>query len=101
MRVTPWRMIEKVRAAVVYLAFALFFGFSAATRLEQYPVDRPAFIAIYGSLLLLVAMWLLPAFPYLRDEVRRRSGGLRGATTGLLLCLTPYLIYSLGTGDFL
>ena len=45
MRVTPWRMIEKGRAAIVYLAFALFFGVSAAIQLERYRVDRPALIA--------------------------------------------------------
>ena len=91
---------RSVKAALVFLGFAVFFAFSAAKQLERYPVAPPAIAGIYCCLLLLVGMWLLPAFPNLREGARRRLSGARGAIGGLLLLVTPYLIYALGTGDF-
>lgn len=93
-------MMRIVKPALVYLAFALFFGVSAAIQLERYPVDPAAFAGIYGCLLLLTAMWLLPAFPQLREAARKRAKGLRGAASSVAIGLLPYLIYSAGTGDF-
>jgi membrane protease YdiL (CAAX protease family) len=89
-----------VRPALVYLAFAVFFGFSAATQLERHPVAPAAVAGIYICLLLLVGLWLLPAFPALRKAARERLGGWHGVAAGLSLLLAPYLIYAAGTGDF-
>lgn len=89
-----------MRIVLVFLGFALFFAVSAAVRLDRYPLNPPAVIGLYVCLLLLVAMWLLPAFPSLRDEARKRLRGVRGAAAGVAVLLAPYLVYALGTGDF-
>jgi membrane protease YdiL (CAAX protease family) len=92
-------MIVIVKPALVYLAFALFFAVSAGIQLQRYPLGPAAVTGIYACLLLLVAMWLLPAFPQLRDAVRERAKGLRGAAAAIALFLLPYLLYAAGTGD--
>lgn len=91
---------RRVRPLLIYGAFALFFGVSAAIQLRRYPLGLPALAGIYFCLLLLVALWLLPAFPDLRERARRHLAGLRGALVAWALLLAPYCLYSLGTGDF-
>lgn len=93
-------MIGEMRAAIVFGAFALFFGISAAIQLQRYPLSLAGAAGVYGCLLLLLALWLLPAFPELRDSARTRVKGLRGAATGLVIFAAPYLVYAAGTGDF-
>jgi CAAX protease family protein len=95
-----WRIIEGVRPLLVYGAFALFFGVSAAVELRRYPLGAAALAGIYGCLLLLIGLWLLPAFPELRERARRRFAGLRGALLVWAMLLVSYLLYSLGTADF-
>ena len=89
-----------MRPSLVYSAFAIFFGVSAAVQLRRYPLAVPALAGIYLCLLLLVGLWLLPAFLHLRERARARFAGLRGALVAWALLLTPYCLYSLGTGDF-
>jgi hypothetical protein len=60
----------------------------------------PALAGVYLCLLLLVGLWLLPAFPGLREWARKRFAGLRGALVAVALLLAPYCLYTLGTGDF-
>lgn len=89
-----------MRPTLVYGAFALFFGVSAAVQLRHYPLAMPALAGIYCCLLLLIGLWLLPAFPHLRERARGYFAGLRGALLAWALLLTPYCLYALGTGDF-
>jgi hypothetical protein len=89
-----------VAPILVYSAFALFFGVSAAVQLRRYPVSGPALVGIYACLLLLIALWLLPAFPDLRRRARARFAGAGGACAAWALLLMPYCLYALGTGDF-
>ncbi len=93
-------MIEKVRPLLVYTSFALFFGVSAAMQIRRYPLNAPALAGICVCLLLLGGLWLLPAFPDLRERARKRFGGLRGTLLALGLLLAPYCAYALGAGDF-
>ena len=89
-----------VRFTAVYSAFALFFAVSAAVYLQRYPLGAMALAGVYGCLVLLIALWLFPAFPSLRETARRHFSGLRGALAGMALFLAPYGLYALGTGDF-
>jgi hypothetical protein len=93
-------MIERVRPFLVFGAFAAFFGVSAAVQLRRHPVDLAALAGIYGCLLLLVGLWLLPAFPELRAKARTHFAGPRGAFAAWALLLAPYCIYALGTWNF-
>jgi hypothetical protein len=78
----------------------LFFGVSAAVQLRRYPLAAPALAGVYFCLLLLVGLWLIPAFPAWRERAQRRFAGLQGALVGWVLLLAPYCVYALGTGDF-
>ena len=89
-----------MRPALVFGAFAVFFGISAAIQLRQYPLSWHAALGIYVCLLLLIGLWLLPAFPDLRKRAHTRLRGYRGAATALALFAAPYVVYSVGTGDF-
>jgi hypothetical protein len=92
--------MDSVRPVLVYGAFVLFFGVSAAVQLRRYPLAAPALAGVYFCLLLLVGLWLLPAFPALRERAQRRFAGLQGALIGWALLLAPYCVYALGTADF-
>lgn len=92
--------MEGVRPVLVFAAFALFFGFSAVVQLRRYPMSLAALEGIYLCVLLLIGLWLLPAFPDPREWARRRFAGLGGALVALALLLAPYCVYSLGTRDF-
>ena len=93
-------MLNPMRAAIAFGGFALFFGISAAIQLERYPLPLSAAAGIYGCLLLLLGLWLLPAFPGLREKAAGNLKGMRGAAAGLALFAAPYLVYAAGTGDF-
>jgi hypothetical protein len=78
----------------------VFFGVSAAIQLRRYPLPLPALAGVYLCLLLLIGLWLLPAFPGLRTRARKQFAGVRGGLAACALLLAPYCLYSLGTGDF-
>lgn len=89
-----------MRPAFVFGAFAIFFGVSAAIQFERYPLPWHAALGIYSCLLLLIGLWLLPAFFDLRQTAHERLRGYHGAAAALALFAAPYLVYSAATGDF-
>ena len=89
-----------MRPVLVFGAFAIFFGISAAIQLERYPLSWHAALGVYSCLLLLIGLWLLPAFPNLREPARASLRGNRGAAGAVALFLSPDLVYSAGTGNF-
>lgn len=91
---------RRVKPVLVFGAFGLFFAVSAAMELRRYPLSLPALAGVYLCLLLLIGLWLLPAFPALRDRARKQFAGVRGGLAAWILLLAPYLVYALGTGDF-
>jgi uncharacterized protein len=57
-------------------------------------------IAIYGCLMLLLALSLAPGFPPLRARLAKRVHGLPRAGLCVLVFLLPYLVYGAATADF-
>lgn len=87
-----------MRPALVFGAFALFFGISAAIQLERYSVPLVAAAGIYFCLLMLISLWLVPAFPELRAKARASFTGYRGTAAALVVFTVPYLVYAVCTG---
>ncbi len=84
---------KKLLASFAVLALA--FGYLAAGYARRYTLPDAALVCIYASLLVLLALVLVPGFvKEAPPAVRRFSYTLVG-----LWCF-PYLIYAAGTGDF-
>ena len=83
-----------------YAGLAAFFAFTAAEQLERYPVELRTAVAIYGCLLLLLGMFLAPAFGATQTWLRERLRGPARAVACVVAFLLPYLIYCAGSNDF-
>ena len=87
------RANKKLLASFAVLALA--FAYLAAGYARRYTLAGPTLVCIYLSLLLLLALVLVPGF------VKEAPTLLRRFSYGTLaLWCAPYLIYAAGTGDF-
>jgi membrane protease YdiL (CAAX protease family) len=87
-----------MRPVFVFGAFAIFFGVSARIQLERCPLPLSGAAGIYGCLLLLLGLWLIPAFPDIREKAHASLRGYGGVAAALALFTAPYLVYAAGTG---
>jgi membrane protease YdiL (CAAX protease family) len=86
--------------ALLLTGLAVFFAWYAAIELRRYPIGPLPAAAIYLSMILLFALYLVPGFSVLRERVSRRVRGIPGACVSIGAFLLPYLFYAAGTGDF-
>jgi hypothetical protein len=87
-------------ALLALLALAVFFAFAAPAYFRGHPLPLRSELALYGCLVLLIALAIVPAMPAVRAEAARRLSGSGLAGLAAVIWTIPYLIYAAGTGDF-